>query len=347
MTKTNARKIVFDILNDPSKETPCDFPNANMSNEDRVRIRRAAAELQRLGYLQEDIPRSPEAICDAIANIKFPATWTAALYGLLAVPGLVAGRPTAHANAETAPTTALTRSTNRLLQLRQAQGPTGPTGPRSCFRVPQRIQNFGPHVNANKNVRGCVNSYKETARVAHGHVRNVLRENPGLTASADPLGIQPGSHIYTKGAFKVPFLSHHGVYIGNGMVVDVGSIPTACMPHEVKAKMSSKMKGTLAFKGQGIGLRTMEEFMESRKKTLYHVVYLKNQRNPADILRDAVRAIGPNKYDVLRDNCEHLATQIVSGVRRSTQVQGLLAASMTIPIFVAAAVRRRRRRNHF
>lgn len=334
MTK-NARKLVFDILNDPSKETPCDFSDANMSNEDRARIRRAAMHLKNMGYLPDTVSSSPEAMCDAIAQIKFPMPlWkSVALYGL-AIPGLfVGGRKTSPGRRSS--NTALTQTTNRLLQLRQ-----GPS--RSCFRVPQRIRNF----QTNENVLGCVNSYKEAARTAHGHVRNVLRENPDLTASADPLGIQPGSHIYTKGAFKVPFLSHHGVYIGNGMVVDVGSIPTACMPHEVKAKMSSKMKGILAFKGQGIGLRTMEEFMESPKKTLYHVVYLhnRNKRNPADILRDAVQAIGPNKYDVLRDNCEHLATQIVSGVRRSTQVQGLLAAAVTIPILIATA-RRSRRRN--
>lgn len=341
MTK-NARKLVFDILNDPSKETPCDFSDANMSNEDRARIRRAAMHLKNMGYLPDTVSTSPEAMCDAIAQIKFPMPlWkSVALYGL-AIPGLfVGGRKTSPGQRRSNTALTLTQTANRLLQLRQAQGPS-----RSCFRIPQRIRNFG-NANANENVRGCVNSYKETARTAHGHVRNVLRENPGLEASADPLGIQPGSHIYTKGAFKVPFLSHHGVYIGNGMVVDVGSIPTACMPHEVKSKMSSKMKkGTLAFKGQGIGLRTMEEFMENPKKTLYHVVYLnRNKRNPADILRDAVRAIGPNKYDVLRDNCEHLATQIVSGVRQSTQVQGLLAAAVTIPILIATA---QRRRSHF
>jgi len=336
---TNARKVVFDILNDPSKETPCELTNANMSNEDRVRIRRAAVHLKNLGYLRNtSISRteSPEAICDAIAQIKFPMpVWkSVALYGL-SVPGfLVGGRRNAGKTPRSQGTNmALTRATNRLLQTIPV-----PT-PRSCFRVPQRIQNF----QTNENVQGCVNSYKEAARVAHAHVRNVLRENPDLEASSDPLGIQPGSHIYTKGAFKVPFLSHHGVYIGDGMVIDVGSIPTACMPHEVRAKMSSKMKGTLAFKGQGIGIRTMEEFMENPKKTLYHVAYLNNPRNPADILRDAVQAIGPNKYDVLRDNCEHLATQIVSGVRRSTQVQGLLAASVTIPIVLAAAVGKRRR----
>jgi hypothetical protein len=337
MTK-NARKIVFDILNDPSKETPCDFSDANMSNEDRVRVRRAALRLKNMGYLRDSVSSSPEAICDAIAQIKFPMeVWkSVALFGL-AIPGLfVGGRKTSPGQRSN---TALTQTTNRLLQLGQAQAQArGPS--RICFRVPQRIRNF----QTNENVLGCVNSYKEAARTAHGHVRNVLRENPDLTASADPLGIQPGSHIYTKGAFKVPFLSHHGVYIGNGMVVDVGSIPTACMPNEVKAKMSSKMKGTLAFKGQGIGIRTMEEFMENPKKTLYHVVYLnKNPRNPAHILRDAVQAIGPNKYDVFRDNCEHLATQIVSGVRRSTQVQGLLAAAVTIPIILTVAARRRRR----
>lgn len=340
---TNARKVVFDILNDPSKETPCDFSNANMSNENRVRIRRAGMRLKNLGYLPDvsnTAMTSPEAMCDAIAHIKFPmALWkSVALYGL-AIPGLfIGGRKNVRQNQKASSNTALTQTTNRLLQLTTRQN----QGPRSCFRVPQRIQNF----QTNENVKGCVSSYKDAARVAHGHVRNVLRENPGLEASADLLGIQPGSHIYTKGAFKVPFLSHHGVYIGNGMVVDVGSIPTACMPHEVKAKMSGKMKGILAFKGQGIGIRTMEEFIENPKKTLYHVKYLnKNPRNPVDILRDAVQAIGPNKYDVLRDNCEHLATQIVSGVRRSTQVQGLLAASITIPIILIATARRQRRRN--
>jgi hypothetical protein len=174
--------------------------------------------------------------------------------------------------------------------------------------------------------------------------RKVLVDNPRFTAAQDKHGLQPGAHLvvvmegraYTLSDWVSWLLNpgmirwgeiknvqkqdgprtplqkvknackfhHHGIYIGNGMVMDYPG-----------------------------GLRTLKEFMGSEQA--YVVPHARGSR-PKVIVERALQAaaalhIVPNPaYSEIFKNCEHFANFIATGKATSLQI-----AHAVIPVMVA------------
>lgn len=155
--------------------------------------------------------------------------------------------------------------------------------------------------------RGNSASSGEARQHAAGVVREVMRTNPFAVAQADPCGIAPGTHIMTDMGLG---MSHHGVYLGN------------CYTVEVTGEDTIQLKTMDSFIGDGPVWTRMYD----------------HQLPYAKIAARAVAAIGPHSYCMFLENCEHFATQMVTGARDSRQVRAAIAASILIAGAVAGVV---------
>ena len=313
---------------------------ASLPAGNKAVLRQLARELQKQGKLPRSMNvtrASPTALCNKLHSIHAPPSWwKRALGGLVlatAVGGLAGGAGTVARGNRGAP--AVVSLNNAPIRNRSVNWPTplvrqlnqlGSSSSTALPRVRHYLGKFakGP---VNCTVGKCLNSYAGMHQAGMQHVARVIAKNPNLTASGDSFGLAPGTHIYYKGAFKVKALTHHGVYLGEGMVVDVGSVPDACM--SARNTMARNTGQAYQFKSQGIGLSKLTNFVK-RGFSTYYVTY-ETQRPRADILYSALDHIGPNKYNVLRNNCEHLATELVTGKRTSRQaMMAFLTARHTL-----------------
>lgn len=331
---------------------PCS--SSRMSNADAAEIRALARAMRSQGLLPASVRPDtdpPGSLCDMMYEATSAATpmtrsrfWklVPALL-LLLMPGTARAaaattRPNATLVSMGGPVTALRAGPN-LLNV----GTVAPTTRKGAL----------PLVNAFKAATKnklcatsstCVANYAKMHALAARHVDDVQRSNPTLSAAADPHGIAPGTEVWVDNAFKVSFARHHGVYIGNGLVVDVGSIPESC--RSSKPVMAKRM-ATMAFKAQGVGVTTLNTFT-SRGRSWGVAQYPAKVTLPAQqALDNALKAMGPKPYSILADNCQHTASAIVTGVRRSDQVAAVLRTVKYLVLGGAAAtalVRRRKKR---
>lgn len=185
-------------------------------------------------------------------------------------------------------------------------------------KVEEFIRNAGAF-GIDSTQRDCMNDYNKMGALLKQHITHVKALNPRLTASQDTLGIRPGTHIYYNGMKGIKILSHHGVYVGDGLVVDVGSMPDTCSHKPARAANAKSMKLPHPFKAQGIGLTNLAEFA-SRGQDVYMMRYRKSRR-AAEVLDELEKTVGPQAYALTNNNCEHFATEIVTGVKVSHQIQ--------------------------
>ena len=171
-------------------------------------------------------------------------------------------------------------------------------------------------------------------------ISQVFKTNPGLSAEKDPYGIAPGTHLALpyqnnwkyvtvgKGIFGrfgkqnmrliIPGWSddssfftglnsvfHHGVYVGNGMVMHVGG-----------GGVNRLRRGVHADR---VGLDTLA-LMTGFGKGLYIVEHAQTL-NKHQIMYNLLKAPGKWNYDRQSRNCEHWATEAVTGVPMSAQVE--------------------------
>lgn len=120
--------------------------------------------------------------------------------------------------------------------------------------------------------------------------------------------LYPGAHV------RVPVgnIHHHGIYIGNGEVVQFG-LPSDVYraANEVKV-LRSPIED---FTGGATFVEVyVYDFKEKRKK-----------RNDKEIVEFALSKVGEGGYDLLRNNCEHFANLCVFGVAKSEQIDSVYA----------------------
>lgn len=303
-----------------ARQSPCRARQGRQ--EGKRELRELARSLKRLGYIDRNVDVDAlgfRELCDVVSAVEPRSLVGKVLLGLVGAFAILAG--TSHLRHPYGPATKLPVSgivpQQSMPALQTTQGTLDgvPLAKLTLPRITRFLQTL-PHGVVEGECKRCVDQYGEMARSADAHVRRVAAMNPGHTAAKDPLGIAPGTHIFYTGAFKVRPLTHHGIYLGDGLIVDVGSIPEACRgPGRTSV---AKVMSSAPFKAQGIGLTNFAEFA-GRGAHVYQMRYTR-ALPAADVLARAVAAIGPNKYSLLHDNCEHLATELATGVRASHQV---------------------------
>ena len=133
-------------------------------------------------------------------------------------------------------------------------------------------------------------------QVAHSQT-GVYRGDRLLAGNEEP---PLGAHLLTPRFAYV----HHGVYVGNGMVVHYAAF----------AKQWRRGPG---------------EEISLTRFAAGHPVWLRPARRNglpcAEIVRRARSRLGENRYRFFSNNCEHLSEWCVNGEHRSAQVERLLA----------------------
>jgi len=186
-------------------------------------------------------------------------------------------------------------------------------------------------------------------------IEKVFRTNPNLTADKDPYGIAPGSHValpYTTdwrlpmvgagvlGRFgkqrmklaisgwddrstfftQINTLFHHGVYVGDGMIMHVGG-----------GGYNRYLRGNQA---GVVGLDSLA-LMTGMGKGMYLVEH-DTTINKYQVMYNLLRAPGPWKYSKLWKNCEHWATETVTGTPISAQIERIFTGVTVIVAMLTA-----------
>ena len=115
--------------------------------------------------------------------------------------------------------------------------------------------------------------------------------------------LYPGAHIRVK----ISNFYHHGIYIGDGEVVQFGYPNNITEdPKDVKVMRSpiNEFVGTANF---------IEVYVYSKDE-------LKTKRKDEDIIKEALSHVGEGGYSILKNNCEHFANRCVFGKGSSSQI---------------------------
>lgn len=163
-----------------------------------------------------------------------------------------------------------------------------------------------------------------------------LKDSDNLTDFSDfkNWGLLPGQQLYYGGAFGVQGLTHHAIYLGDGVVLEVGSGPKAC-------KTSVDRNNLLSFKNQMVGLSTIPDFVRRavKNKSPVHIVSTPQDADLETVSRRLSRArevVGCWDYNAITNNCESVANYISFGVRQSKQSEMIVQIARLITIGSAA-----------
>lgn len=128
--------------------------------------------------------------------------------------------------------------------------------------------------------------------------------------------MQHGDHLVIPGAFGVPSLYHHGVYVGDNQVVHYWN------DHGVDRE---KVKDPAAGLVQSMSLPEFTELATRRSTEVMVLPHPTSARLPGnESARRAKLMVGTRAYDLFRNNCEHLANWAVFGIPYSSQVDYLM-----------------------
>lgn len=122
-----------------------------------------------------------------------------------------------------------------------------------------------------------------------------------------------GDHLFYDGAFNVPGLSHHAVYIGNGQIAHYWGDSNGEDSGEKQIQNAAV---------RTMPVKTFERLAAKKGKQVYvldHAFRLPRQQT----VQRCVDALGQTGYCPLTHNCEHFANFCVLGNRRSLQVESL------------------------
>lgn len=115
----------------------------------------------------------------------------------------------------------------------------------------------------------------------------------------------PGAHIRVQ----VDKIYHHGIYIGDNMVVQFGMpFNIHQNPEDVKV-IKSPIEDFL--NGGFLEVRVYDK----KEKKLKH--------KDKEIVKTALSCLGNGGYNLLHNNCEHFANYCVLGVKSSSQVDSV------------------------
>jgi len=144
-------------------------------------------------------------------------------------------------------------------------------------------------------------------------VRLGLKPHPAAAVSQTAglgQGLALGTHLVTSRRGY----THHGIYVGRGMVVHYAGLSRFLHSGPVEEVTISRFS-------MGRAVRIIE--------------YCESAYSPQEIVLRARSRLGENAYHVLRNNCEHFCNWCISGRSRSRQVERPLA--ITLRALVAAA----------
>jgi len=134
--------------------------------------------------------------------------------------------------------------------------------------------------------------------LARGTCRGRLPGDETLAPDAEP---PIGAHIVTPRRTY----THHGIYVGQGRVVQYGGLVRGLRRGPVEEVSLSRFA-----QGRLIWIRMTES----------------SWLDPDEVVRRARERLGEDRYHVLTNNCEHLCEWCVRGEHRSYQVDQLLAS---------------------
>jgi len=123
-------------------------------------------------------------------------------------------------------------------------------------------------------------------------------------------GLTLGTHLVTSRRGY----THHGIYVGRGMVVHYAGLSRFLHSGPVEEVTISRF---------------------SMGRAVRNIGNCESAYSPQEIVLRARSRLGENQYHVLRNNCEHFCNWCISGRSRSKQVERPLA--MTLRALVAAA----------
>lgn len=112
--------------------------------------------------------------------------------------------------------------------------------------------------------------------------------------------LRPGAHVVTPRRSYV----HHGIYVGNGLVVHYAGFARGLRIGPVEAV-------------------SVEQF--ARGRSLSVVLERRPHFASAEIVRRALSRVGEDRYHLLKNNCEHFCEWCLRAEHRSYQVDRLRA----------------------
>jgi len=131
-------------------------------------------------------------------------------------------------------------------------------------------------------------------------LRNFSREN------VRRWGIRPGTQIFYKGAFGTDKLQHHGVYLGNGLLCEVGG-------------KWCKLSSSTGFLEQCLSINTLNDFVIRGKGEIYRINYKRINLDDMNVLRKQLkRALDLIEhsdwdYNPFTHNCQHWSSFVTTG----------------------------------
>ncbi|GAV92620.1 LRAT domain-containing protein [Cephalotus follicularis] len=148
--------------------------------------------------------------------------------------------------------------------------------------------------------------------------------------------LKPGDHIYTwrlLGAY-----SHHGIYVGDGIVINFNTPDTTCMKEDAIPESKRCPTCNRVTVDDATGITIVKTCLEHFGSTIYLYKYgvswaelyissrgtrcLLDAKPFEETVSTALEKLktGFGKYNVLANNCEHFATYCKTGVKLSAQI---------------------------
>lgn len=115
--------------------------------------------------------------------------------------------------------------------------------------------------------------------------------------------MKPGDHLYFAGAFHIPSLYHHGVYVGDNVVIHFYGPSHKKHDAVVQAVPLSAFQLLAAAEGQQV-----------------HVLPTRSRLPRSETVARATSQLGKHGYNMMLHNCEHFVNWCVQGVAYSPQV---------------------------
>ena len=125
---------------------------------------------------------------------------------------------------------------------------------------------------------------------------------------------------------KLGAIYHYGVYVSDSEVIEFGPPPERATSPDTIRIISAPIEEFLVG-----GFLEVAEFDKKEKK---------KNRKPDEIVRYARERLGQGGYDILKNNCEHFAYECVTGVRRSTQTDGVARQTADVHLYIAPLPKR-------
>lgn len=143
--------------------------------------------------------------------------------------------------------------------------------------------------------------------------------------------LTPGDHLFYPGAFQIPGLSHHGVYVGNGQVAHFFPVRLEQQQQQLDENASLQSLYNIK-KGARVHLVSVEEFRRqanarARPRGMYVYEHDPRERLPrAETVNRCLSRLGQDKYNAVTNNCEHFVNDCVLGRPVSAQIDQLVGA---------------------